>query len=76
MAMQHDMASANTGNPDIDFASGMLAHHQGAVAMAKVELEYGQDPEMRALAKDIIAAQQSEIAQMEAWLKANASSAD
>ncbi|WP_322528898.1 DUF305 domain-containing protein [Salinicola sp. LHM] len=70
--MQHDMEQANTGDPDVDFATGMLAHHKGAVAMAQVELEYGNDPEMRALAQKIIEAQQAEIEQMQAWLKANA----
>ncbi|MGQ7243102.1 CopM family metallochaperone [Salinicola sp. V024] len=75
-AMQHDMDLANSGNPDVDFAQGMLAHHQGAVAMAKVELEYGKDLEMRTLARKIIAAQQAEIEQMQAWLKANPASVD
>ncbi|WP_251977029.1 CopM family metallochaperone [Salinicola avicenniae] len=71
--MEHAMAMADSGDPDVDFATGMLAHHEGAVAMAQVELEYGTDPEMRALAEKIIAAQQAEIEQMRAWLEANAS---
>ncbi|WP_276309657.1 CopM family metallochaperone [Salinicola acroporae] len=74
--MQHDMELANSGDPDVDFARGMLAHHLGAVAMAKVELAYGKDPEMRALAQKIIEAQQAEIEQMRAWLKANPASVD
>ncbi|OLO06237.1 hypothetical protein BTW07_00440 [Salinicola socius] len=74
--MQHDMELANSGDPDVDFATGMLAHHMGAVAMAKVELAYGKDPEMRALAQNIIEAQQAEIAQMQAWLKANPAPVD
>lgn len=74
--MQHDMELANSGDPDVDFATGMLAHHMGAVAMAKVELDHGKDPEMRALAQKIIDAQQAEIEQMRAWLKANPAPTD
>lgn len=56
-------------NPDYAFAAGMLPHHVGAVDMARVELHYGKNPEMRALAKNIIAAQEKEIKEMHHWLK-------
>ncbi len=68
MKMHKDMSMEMTGNADIDFAQGMLPHHQGAVDMAKVELQYGKDPELRKLADDIIKSQQTEIAFMKAWL--------
>jgi uncharacterized protein (DUF305 family) len=66
--MHQDMMVGYTGDTDIDFVQGMLPHHQGAVDMAKVELLYGKDPEMRKLAEDIIRAQETEIAGMNAWL--------
>jgi uncharacterized protein (DUF305 family) len=56
-----------TGNPDQDFVAMMIPHHQGAVSMAEVELRYGHDPFLRKLAKDIIAAQDKEIEQMNKW---------
>ncbi len=66
--MHKDMAIEFTGNADKDFVLGMIAHHQGAIDMAKVELDYGKDAEIRKLAEDIIAAQEGEIKQMKAWL--------
>ncbi len=68
MKMHKDMTMALTGNPDVDFAQGMIPHHQGAIDMAKVVLKYGKDPEMKTLAEDIIKAQDTEIAFMKGWL--------
>jgi uncharacterized protein (DUF305 family) len=67
-AMHAGMMIAYTDNPDLDFANSMIAHHQGAIAMAKIELEHGKDPEIRKLAEDVVAAQTAEIAQMKAWI--------
>lgn len=66
--MHKDMAIAFTGDADVDFATGMIPHHEGAVAMAQVQLKYGKDPELRKLAEDIVKAQDTEIAFMKAWL--------
>ena len=75
MAANHAMMTAMnptlSGQPDRDFVLMMIPHHEGAIAMAKVELEHGTNPEIRALAEAIIAAQESEIADMQAWLAAN-----
>ena len=60
-----------TGKPDIDFALMMRVHHQGAIGMAEAELRDGKEPQMREMAKDIIAAQKKEIAQLDKFLAKN-----
>lgn len=44
----------------------MIEHHQGAVAMAKTELEQGSDAEAKDLAQKIVDAQEAEIKEMQA----------
>lgn len=60
-----------TGNSDADFVKLMIPHHQAAIDMAKTQLLYGKDPQMRRLAQEIITDQQSEIELMKLWLKQN-----
>lgn len=70
MKMHDDMSAIErTGNADADFVRLMLPHHQAAVDMARVQLLYGKDPQMRRLAQEIITDQQLEIQLMQLWLK-------
>jgi hypothetical protein len=62
--MHRAMAAPGTGDPDRDFASMMIAHHQGAVEMAETELRFGRDERLRRLAQGIIVEQRQEIAVM------------
>ena len=59
--MDRDMMVAPSGNPDRDFAAMMIPHHQGAVDMARIQLQFGKDPVLRRLAQGIIVEQLQEI---------------
>jgi uncharacterized protein (DUF305 family) len=65
--MDQGMAITYSGDADRDFVAGMIAHHQGAIDMAQVELQYGKNPQIKKLARDIVAAQEKEIAFMKSW---------
>jgi uncharacterized protein (DUF305 family) len=66
--MQGMHGMAMSGDVDRDFVTMMIPHHQGAIDMAEVVLKYGKDPEIKALAGAIVAAQEKEIGEMKAWL--------
>jgi len=68
LMMADMMSPAMTGDPDVDFAKMMIPHHQGAIAMAKVVLQYGDDPDIRALAEAIVKSQAEEVQWMTDWL--------
>ena len=71
-AMEHmhrDMSIVPSGDPDRDFAAMMIPHHQGAVDMAKVELQFGKNPVLRRLAQGIIVEQFQEIEVMQRELR-------
>lgn len=69
--MHRDMDIAYSGNADVDFVRSMIPHHEGAIAMAKVVLQYGRDSQTRKWAEDIVREQEREIAEMRAWLARN-----
>ena len=60
MEQMHNMKP--TGNPDHDFAMMMKHHHQGAIDMAKVQIEGGTDTALKAASQHTINEQQGEIA--------------
>ena len=65
--MMDNMTAQPTGNSDRDFATMMIPHHQGAIDMARVQLQHGKDPALLRLARKIIDDQEREIAQLRAW---------
>jgi len=67
--MHRDMSIVPSGDPDRDFAAMMIPHHQGAVDMAKVELQFGKNPVLRRLAQGIIVEQLQEIEVMQRELR-------
>ena len=62
--MMNDMAVKPTGDVDHDFVAMMVPHHQGAIDMALAELQYGQNPQLKTIAQEIIVDQMQEIALM------------
>jgi uncharacterized protein (DUF305 family) len=65
-----------TGDPDRDFVTMMIPHHQGAIDMAKAILLYGKDEQLKRLAQEIIADQQNEVQLMQLWLSKHPGHAD
>jgi hypothetical protein len=62
--MMADMTIKPTGDVDRDFVAMMVPHHQGAVDMAKAELKYGHNEQLRRLAQEIVVTQLQEIPAM------------
>ena len=63
--------AAMTGETyDRNFIANMIAHHQGAVDMAKLALANAKHQEIKSMANDIISAQEKEITDMTSWQKA------
>jgi len=73
-ASSHAKSLKNLGMNEIMFAQGMIPHHQQAIDMSNMALKNGASPEVKKLAKEIIAAQGKEIGQLKYWLTATKSS--
>ena len=62
--MMSGMTIKPSGDVDKDFVDMMVPHHQGAIDMAALELRYGHNAKLKALAQEIVVTQQQEIAAM------------
>ena len=62
-------STRSSADPDTDFVALMLPHHQAAIDMARIELTFGTDPQLRRLAQEIVTDQESEIQLMRLWEK-------
>lgn len=65
--MHEKMAAASGQTVDQAYVAKMIAHHQGALAMAEVALRDSRDPEIRRMAQSVVDDQTREIAEMKAW---------
>jgi uncharacterized protein (DUF305 family) len=70
-AMNHSemKSSPNAANAtyDLQFLDTMIAHHQGAVDMAKMAAAKAEHAELKTLAVNVITSQEKEIGEMKAW---------
>ena len=62
--MMNGMKIKESGDVDRDFTNLMIPHHEGAIDMARAELQYGKNEQLRRIAQEIIVAQQQEIVAM------------
>ena len=62
--MMAAMTVKPSGNVDADFVASMVPHHQGAIEMARAQLRYGHNEQLRRIAQEIIIDQTQEIAAM------------
>lgn len=71
MRMMNDRMVKHLGTKDPKyedrFIDMMIPHHEGAIRMANHALENANRPELKAMARDVIAAQEKEIEQLKKW---------
>jgi uncharacterized protein (DUF305 family) len=66
--MEADMSELEQARPfDKAFIDMLIPHHQGAIRMARIVIEQGNDAELATLAESIIDAQSGEISLMNQW---------
>ncbi len=69
--MDHSQMQSSPGAADapydLQFIDTMIAHHEGAVEMAKLGETHGSDEQLKKLAKAMAEAQEREITQMKRW---------
>lgn len=71
--MHKAMTAAKGGTVDATFATKMIAHHEGAIAMARIELEHGGDAQAKQLAQKTIDENTRGIAALRDWLRTHGS---
>jgi len=65
--MTADLTGKTGDEYDKAFIANMIAHHEGAVEMAKLSTENAKHDQIKNLSNDIITAQEKEIAEMKQW---------
>jgi uncharacterized protein (DUF305 family) len=72
-AMHAPMVQAvSAQDADVAFTCAMIVHHQGAIAMANVELDQGKDKEVKKMARKMIEEQTKEVKKMTKWVDEHA----
>lgn len=59
------------GDADHDFAHILILHHQDAIEMANVELQHGQNQQVKEIAQKIVDNNKQQIAELQTWTQNN-----
>lgn len=65
--MTADLKGKTGDEFDKAFIASMIAHHEGAVEMAKLSAKNAKHQEIKTLSENIISAQEKEISEMKQW---------